>query len=83
MTALQAEKPEVLAEHGLLLKGKKIAVFGVANKWSIAWAITILMMIGFGVLLVFWPNVVAPLVFLCLACVGPFIAVHTPAELER
>jgi len=23
-----------------LLKGKKIAVFGVANKWSIAWAIT-------------------------------------------
>src|SRR3989338_2143729 len=22
-----------------LLKGKKIAVFGVANKWSIAWAI--------------------------------------------
>src|SRR6195256_2440394 len=24
----------------LLLKGKKIVVFGVANKWSIAWAIT-------------------------------------------
>src|ERR1700730_11847379 len=24
----------------ILLKGKKIAVFGVANKWSIAWAIT-------------------------------------------
>src|SRR5579864_4778024 len=23
-----------------LLKGKKVAVFGVANKWSIAWAIT-------------------------------------------
>src|SRR5437879_2918748 len=23
-----------------LLKGKNIAVFGVANKWSIAWAIT-------------------------------------------
>jgi len=27
-------------EHTHLLKGKKIAVFGVANKWSIAWAIT-------------------------------------------
>jgi len=27
-------------EHPKLLKGKKIAVFGVANKWSIAWAIT-------------------------------------------
>ena len=40
MTALQAEKPHVSAEHTHLLKGKKIAVFGVANKWSIAWAIT-------------------------------------------
>lgn len=27
-------------EHPKILKGKKIAVFGVANKWSIAWAIT-------------------------------------------
>jgi enoyl-[acyl-carrier protein] reductase I len=40
MTALQAEKPHVTAESSHLLKGKKIAVFGVANKWSIAWAIT-------------------------------------------
>jgi enoyl-[acyl-carrier protein] reductase I len=30
--------PKVDTSH--LLKGKKIAVFGVANKWSIAWAIT-------------------------------------------
>lgn len=27
-------------KHAPLLKGKKIAVFGVANKWSIAWGIT-------------------------------------------
>jgi enoyl-[acyl-carrier protein] reductase I len=40
MTALQAEKPHVSAEYAHLLKGKKMAVFGVANKWSIAWAIT-------------------------------------------
>jgi enoyl-[acyl-carrier protein] reductase I len=39
MTSLQAEQPHV-AEQSHLLKGKKIAVFGVANKWSIAWAIT-------------------------------------------
>jgi len=40
MTSLQIEKPLASADHGHLLKGKKIAVFGVANKWSIAWAIT-------------------------------------------
>ncbi len=40
MTALQAEKPHASSDHTHLLKGKKIAVFGVANKWSIAWAIT-------------------------------------------
>jgi len=40
MTSLQAEKPHPAVEHVPLLKGKKIAVFGVANKWSIAWAIT-------------------------------------------
>jgi enoyl-[acyl-carrier protein] reductase I len=34
----QETKPAM--EHPQLLKGKKIAVFGVANKWSIAWAIT-------------------------------------------
>jgi enoyl-[acyl-carrier protein] reductase I len=40
MTNLQAENPVMSTEHAHLLKGKKIAVFGVANKWSIAWAIT-------------------------------------------
>src|SRR5579871_5188398 len=40
MTTLQAEKPLMSPEYSHLLKGKKIAVFGVANKWSIAWAIT-------------------------------------------
>src|SRR5262245_12643940 len=40
MTTLQVEKPHVAPEHQHLLKGKKIAIFGVANKWSIAWAIT-------------------------------------------
>jgi enoyl-[acyl-carrier protein] reductase I len=40
MTTLQAEKPHIASDHTHLLKGKKIAVFGVANKWSIAWAIT-------------------------------------------
>src|SRR5689334_6211634 len=39
MTVL-AEKPHTSTDHPHLLKGKKIAVFGVANKWSIAWAIT-------------------------------------------
>jgi enoyl-[acyl-carrier protein] reductase I len=34
------ENPHMSTDHGHLLKGKKIAVFGVANKWSIAWAIT-------------------------------------------
>src|SRR4029077_14248514 len=40
MTTLQTEKPHVFSDRSHLLKGKKIAVFGVANKWSIAWAIT-------------------------------------------
>jgi enoyl-[acyl-carrier protein] reductase I len=40
MTAVQTEKPHTAPEHTHLLKGKKIVVFGVANKWSIAWAIT-------------------------------------------
>ena len=40
MTAVQTEKPHLASEPTHLLKGKKIAVFGVANKWSIAWAIT-------------------------------------------
>jgi enoyl-[acyl-carrier protein] reductase I len=40
MTSLQAEQPHVAVEHTPLLKGKKYAIFGVANKWSIAWAIT-------------------------------------------
>jgi enoyl-[acyl-carrier protein] reductase I len=40
MTTLQAHKPHLTSEHVHFLKGKKIAVFGVANKWSIAWAIT-------------------------------------------
>src|SRR5258708_20788377 len=40
MTTLQAEKPDLSSEPLHFLKGKKIAVFGVANKWSIAWAIT-------------------------------------------
>ncbi len=34
------EVPVNAIEHPKLLKGKKIAVFGVANKWSIAWAVT-------------------------------------------
>lgn len=38
MTTLNMETPKIA--HPLILKGKKIAVFGVANKWSIAWAIT-------------------------------------------
>src|SRR5579864_1817975 len=39
MTAVKpAHTPKTSTNH--LLKGKKIAVFGVANKWSIAWAIT-------------------------------------------
>jgi len=33
-------QPATMIENSHLLKGKKIAVFGVANKWSIAWAIT-------------------------------------------
>src|SRR5471030_232313 len=40
MTSLEMEKPVMPTDHNPLLKGKKIAVFGVANKWSIAWAIT-------------------------------------------
>src|SRR5258706_15546536 len=40
MTPLQADKRHMSTEHSHLLKGKKLAVFGVANKWSIAWAIT-------------------------------------------
>ncbi len=40
MNSIQAEKPHTSTEQSHLLKGKKIAVFGVANKWSIAWAIT-------------------------------------------
>jgi enoyl-[acyl-carrier protein] reductase I len=40
MTTLQAEKPHPSSDPTHLLKGKKVAVFGVANKWSIAWAIT-------------------------------------------
>ncbi len=40
MTTLEAEKSHMHVEHTHLMKGKKIAVFGVANKWSIAWAIT-------------------------------------------
>ncbi len=40
MTNAHAEQPQVAVEHTHLLKGKKIAIFGVANKWSIAWAIT-------------------------------------------
>ena len=38
----ELENPKNTMEHKHLplLKGKKIAVFGVANKWSIAWAIT-------------------------------------------
>src|SRR5579872_3621108 len=32
-------KPEPAVASHALLKGKKIAVFGVANKWSIAWSI--------------------------------------------
>src|ERR1044071_633798 len=39
MTTLM-DTPHPIAPHTHLLKGKKIAVFGVANKWSIAWAIT-------------------------------------------
>ncbi len=40
MTTQEMEKPETTTAGLPLLKGKKIAVFGVANKWSIAWAIT-------------------------------------------
>jgi len=32
--------PHTASNHPHFLKGKKIVVFGVANKWSIAWAIT-------------------------------------------
>src|SRR4051812_32060623 len=39
MSAL-IETPHPAAHQTHLLKGKKIAIFGVANKWSIAWAIT-------------------------------------------
>src|SRR5260221_3024521 len=39
MTTL-IDAPQQTAPNTHLLKGKKIAVFGVANKWSIAWAIT-------------------------------------------
>src|SRR5438309_8958289 len=39
-TTTTTETPQVRSEIPQLLKGKKIAVFGVANKWSIAWAIT-------------------------------------------
>jgi enoyl-[acyl-carrier protein] reductase I len=39
MTTLM-DTPHPTAPSTHLLKGKKIAVFGVANKWSIAWAIT-------------------------------------------
>jgi enoyl-[acyl-carrier protein] reductase I len=39
MTPTREEaNPEI--ERPQILKGKKIAVFGVANKWSIAWAVT-------------------------------------------
>lgn len=40
MNTTELTKPETATHHLPLLKGKKIAVFGVANKWSIAWAIT-------------------------------------------
>jgi enoyl-[acyl-carrier protein] reductase I len=36
----EMNQPMTESSHVPLLKGKKIAVFGVANKWSIAWAIT-------------------------------------------
>jgi enoyl-[acyl-carrier protein] reductase I len=39
-TTTELVRPENEAVGAGLLKGKKIAVFGVANKWSIAWAIT-------------------------------------------
>ena len=34
------EQTSDVIERPKILKGKKIAVFGVANKWSIAWAVT-------------------------------------------
>ena len=34
------EESSSLSDYPKILKGKKIAVFGVANKWSIAWAVT-------------------------------------------
>jgi len=37
---LESPKNTMHSKHVPLLKDKKIAVFGVANKWSIAWAIT-------------------------------------------
>lgn len=40
MTTAHAEHPQIASEYSHILKGKKMAVFGVANKWSIAWAIT-------------------------------------------
>src|SRR5579862_8395638 len=39
MSIIEAERTETKMTHPQLLKGKKIAIFGVANKWSIAWAI--------------------------------------------
>src|SRR3954468_21997476 len=40
MSTTLSDSPETTTVTNSLLKGKKIAVFGVANKWSIAWAIT-------------------------------------------
>ena len=38
MSTLTTSNNHVQTNH--LLKGKKVVVFGVANKWSIAWAAT-------------------------------------------
>src|SRR5437667_261761 len=40
MSTTLSDRPAAAPVTTSLLKGKKIAVFGVANKWSIAWAIT-------------------------------------------
>jgi enoyl-[acyl-carrier protein] reductase I len=40
MATLEQVTPVSARESSKLLQGKKIAIFGVANKWSIAWGIT-------------------------------------------